>query len=101
MGINVAAMKLDRFADLSASFDGGTITTVPLDWPAGKRLFLNAESRWGQITVTARGDGWQTSAVLAGVEGVRLPVSFDSFSPGTVQLDIELRNAQLYALYWE
>jgi hypothetical protein len=102
-GIGVATMRLDRFAGLEASFDGGSFTTKPLLWPKGKKLFLNANCRWGKIEIemTAPKRRTPVAAVLEGQDGTQLPVKLEPpTNKSPVQFTLKLTNACVYALYW-
>ena len=102
-GISTATLGLDRFASLSASFDGGVFTTRPFLRPADASLFLNADCRWGRIEVevTRRpGEPPVAQTALEHVEGVRLPVDLPGWTPDEpMQLTCRLFNARVYALY--
>ena len=102
-GISTAAIKLDRFASLSASFDGGSFTTRPFLRPPGANLFLNADCRWGRIEIEAirrPGDSPLAHTVLEGAEGVRLPMPLPGWTPDEpMHLTCRLFNARVYALY--
>ena len=104
-GIGIATMKLDRFASLSASFDGGSFTTKPLLWPAGKQLFLNANCRWGTIDVELRTPGAQRPVQAARLEGrdeIKLPVALrPPVGDAPAELTVSMHNAAVYAMYWE
>lgn len=50
MSIGLATLRLDGFASIDASFDGGNITTRPLIL-GGDNLFLNVKSDYGQVLV--------------------------------------------------
>jgi hypothetical protein len=101
-GIGIATMKVDRFASLEASFDGGSFTTRPMRWPRGKSLYINAEARWGTIRID-RATGKETASVhLKAVDGTKVPVPFADRGDGrTFRLRMALSNAKVYALYWE
>lgn len=102
-GIGIASLDLDRFASLSASFDGGSFATRPMRWPRGRRLHVNAQCRWGRIEIAATAQG-RTEALgrvhLEGQDGVRLPVDLPipSDTP-PVTLHFSLHNAAVYAIY--
>ncbi|NKB66552.1 MAG: hypothetical protein GKR89_05790 [Candidatus Latescibacteria bacterium] len=50
MGIGLATLRLDGFASIGASFDGGCLTTRPLVL-GGETLWVNAKADYGQLTV--------------------------------------------------
>ena len=106
--IGLAKLRLDGYVSLSASYDGGSVTTAPV-LPGGDTLHLNAASRWGEIVVEVLGlDG---EPVPGGVslpvsgDGVDLEVRWPEDGPNPlatsdpVQLRFNIRNARLYA-YW-
>ena len=49
-GIGLAMLRLDGFASLAASFDGGRVTTRPFALN-GNELWVNAKADYGQLTV--------------------------------------------------
>lgn len=104
-GIGLATMKVDRFASLEASFDGGSFTTKPMHWPRGKRLYLNAQCRWGKIQIDLRDrSGKQSLAAveLEGLDGTEIPVSLPVVSRSdVVRVRVQLTNARVYAMYWK
>ena len=51
-GIGLATLRIDGFASLSASYDGGRVTTKPFRF-AGSRLLLNAKADFGSVSVEA------------------------------------------------
>jgi len=106
--IGLAKLRLDGYVSLSASYDGGTVTTVPVI-PGASSLHLNAAARWGRITVEVLDQQGQP------IPGARsLPVESDGTdltvrwpapagSPlaakRPIQLRFTLHNARLYS-YW-
>ena len=50
MSIGLATLRLDGFASIDASFDGGSITTRPV-MIGGETLSLNVKSDYGQVLV--------------------------------------------------
>lgn len=104
-GIGLATMKVDRFASLEASFDGGRLTTKPMQWPRGKRLYLNAQCRWGKIRIDLRDGSGTTSLAVAdleGLDGTEIPVPLPAVGGSdTLHVRIELTNARIYAMYWK
>jgi len=50
MSIGLATLRVDGFASVSASYDGGRLTTKPLSC-AGDDLVLNVKSDYGQVYV--------------------------------------------------
>ena len=106
--VGLAKLRVDGYVSLNASFDGGSVTTVPL-LLRGNTLHLNAVSRFGQIVVEILGPNGKP--VPGGVsEPIRangvdlkvrwanaLPTAFSGKTP--VKLRFRLRNARLYS-YW-
>jgi hypothetical protein len=106
--IGLAKLRLDGYVSLGASYDGGSVTTMPV-LPSGSNLHVNAACRWGEILVEVLGpDGKPVHG------GISRPVRGDSTdlavrwpddgpNPLTagepVQLRFKVRNAKLYA-YW-
>ena len=104
--VGLAKLRLDGYVSLSASYDGGSVTSVPVVL-GGDTLYLNAAARFGEIVVEVLGqDG---KAVPSGVskpvtgDGVDLEVCWPAGTPkallagDTVQLRFKIRNARLYA----
>ena len=50
MGIGLATLRLDGFASVSSSYDGGNITMRPLEF-GGEQLSVNVVSDWGELRV--------------------------------------------------
>ena len=80
MGIGLAMLRLDGFASLNASFDGGQVTTWPFAL-AGDELHLNAKADYGQLTVELLDEEWQPipgytaqDCVAIAEDGVVVPV---------------------------
>ena len=104
--IGLARLRLDGFASLGASFDGGTVQTRPFVLPAGE-LHLNVKADHGEVAVEVLDEenrplaGYK-SAPIKGDE-VLLPVTWHaglgltSLAGRTVSLRVTLRNARLYA----
>jgi hypothetical protein len=106
--VGLAKLRLDGYVSLGASYDGGSVTTVPV-LPGAGDLGLNASARFGEIVVEVLGpDG---KLVPGGVsepvtgDGTDLKVSWPDGTPKAlsagdpVQLRFKIRNARLYA-YW-
>ena len=51
MGIGLATLRLDGFASVGASYDGGEITSVAFTVAAGQQLQINAKCDFGEILV--------------------------------------------------
>jgi len=106
--IGLARWRLDGFASLDASFDGGLALTKPLVLPTSN-LRLNIKADYGTAGVDVLGaDG--------SLVAESLPISVDSVSAEVqwknrpaemalrdrpVRLRLRLRNARLYALWFE
>lgn len=58
MSIGLATLRLDGFASIDASYDGGTITTVPFEL-AGAELHVNAKCDFGRISAELLDDGYR------------------------------------------
>ncbi|MFC1525728.1 hypothetical protein ACFL6X_02835 [Candidatus Latescibacterota bacterium] len=100
--MGLAMADRGRLAALEASFDGGTVETVPLTC-SGSRLHLNASARWGRIEVSVLdGDGEALrggEATVAGKDGtdIAVPLKLQGAAISKpVKLRLELRNAQLF-----
>ena len=102
-GIAMAEMKIDRFASLSSSFDSGSFSTKPLLVEPTKKLFVNAESRWGKITIECCHEKKSVySTTIDGKEGVEIPVKIPArYLTKPITLKFKLCNAQIFALYWK
>lgn len=59
MSIGLATLRLDGFASVNASFDGGTITTTPFII-GGDEISLNLKSDYGKVLVECLDEGNQT-----------------------------------------
>jgi hypothetical protein len=106
--IGLAKLRLDGYVSLDASYDGGSVTTVPV-LPGGDSLHLNAAARWGDIVVEVLGpdgepvaggvsepvSGNDTDLIVRWPDGQPNPLA----TGDPVQLRFKLRNARLYA-YW-
>ena len=104
--IGLARIRLDGFASLDASFDGGVIETRSFVVPAGE-LLTNAKADVGELLVQVLGpdgqprEGYRSEPVRA--DGLLLPVKWAGgarladLRGQTISLRLELRNAQLYA----
>ena len=103
-GIGFATIPRDRFVSLSASFDGGVVTTKPLVFQ-GKTLHLNAASRFGEIQVELLGAEGETVAKSTPIreDSLDIPVQWADGSLGSaagpLAAKITLKNAHLYALW--
>jgi hypothetical protein len=49
-GLSLATLRVDGFASLNASYDGGTVTTKPFRF-SGKQLSVNAKADFGRLRV--------------------------------------------------
>lgn len=102
--IGLASIARGRFLGLEASFDGGMVTTTPLQLD-GDSLTLNANARYGRVDVQVLGEdggpieGWQ--ATVEGEDSCAIPVRFsgghlEQLRERAVRLRFRLLNAQLY-----
>ncbi|MEW6753266.1 MAG: hypothetical protein AB1505_20140 [Candidatus Latescibacterota bacterium] len=107
--IGLATLRLDGFASLQASYDGGWVTTRPLA-VEGQDLWLNVKADYGQVRVECQDPA---GGVLPGyalddcvpvqVDGVAAPVRWREdrgigpLGGRAVKLRFELRNARLYS----
>ncbi len=102
--IGFATIKRDRFVALEASFDGGEITTRPLQLK-GKTLHLNAKSDFGDIVVEVLDVNDKLLARSASMQrdSLDIPVEWTTGDTGKpdelVKLRIKLNNARLFALW--
>ena len=106
--VGLARLRVDGYVSLDASFDGGTITTVPVI-PGASRLHLNAVARFGEIVVEvldAQGntvDGGTSIPIRQSGTEIEVAWPNDANSPLEtnlpIQLRFHLRNARLYS-YW-
>ena len=111
MGIGLAMLRLDGFASINASFDGGQITTRPFAL-AGDELWINAKADYGQLTVELLDEEGHPipghtaqDCVAIAEDGVSVPVRWRdgrdlrALREQPVRLRFALNNARLYA-YW-
>lgn len=103
-GIGFASIKRGRFVSLEASFDGGTVTTMPMVF-SGSQLFVNANCRFGSVEISLADEngreipGW--TSTLEGKDNIAIPVTFNpgdfrSFSGQKISFIFKISNAQLY-----
>jgi hypothetical protein len=104
-GIGFASIERDRFVSLQASSEGGVIKTVPVILE-GATLHLNAQSRFGEITVEILEPGTETvlaESAPVKADGLDVPVEWAEGSldaiEGPVVLRITLKNARIYAVW--
>ncbi len=103
--IGLATIKRDRFVSLGASFDGGTLVTKPVKL-AGDTLHINAQSRFGSITIEVLDEQGKVIAESQPVadDALDIPVTWKTGDLRTlrdrpVTLRITLKNALLFALW--
>lgn len=108
MAIGLATLRLDGFASVAASYDGGSFTTRPLV-PQGDRLLVNAVSDYGELRVEAIDDDGKPLAGFAesdcravSVDSVSAEVTWQSrkfaeLREKPVRLRFIMRNARLYS----
>lgn len=106
--IGLAKLRLDGYVSLSASYDGGTVTTVPVI-PGASSLHINAAARWGRITVEVLDQQGQpipgARSLPVEADGTDLTVRWPAptgsplAAKRPIQLRFTLHNARLYS-YW-
>lgn len=105
--IGLASIPQDRFVAVEASFDGGTLTTKPLNF-TGDSLYLNANTAFGKITLRLLDQnnnpipGYETT--LQNTDTLQTPIQFPGKSitqlgAQPIRLQFTLQNAQLYS-FW-
>lgn len=102
----LATLLKDRFVSVEASFDGGSLTTKPLELE-GSRLHVNCNTAFGKMEVEladALGKpiaGYKT--VVEGIDSVDQAIEFDQplgkLASRPVQIKFTLYNAQLYSFF--
>ena len=103
--IGFASIQRDRFVSLSASFDGGQVTTKPMKLDGA--LHLNAKADFGEILVEVLGKDGKPIARSKPVEADALDatVEWDKGDPASTDEPVSLRftlmNALLYAFWCE
>ncbi|HEU5317177.1 MAG TPA: hypothetical protein VFX49_13795 [Chloroflexota bacterium] len=109
MSIGLATMRLDGFASLDASYDGGIVVTTPAQLE-GETLSLNVKGDYGEVRVELldeRGDplsGYsEEECVPVHEDGVAVPVrwrdrtSLAALADRPVKLRFTLKNTRLYS----
>lgn len=102
--IGFATILRDRFVSLDASFDGGTVVTVPVRL-TGATLRLNVESRFGEVLVEVLSSDGAVRAKSLPVAADGLDVAVEWEDGGvegleeSVTLRFALKNARLYAVW--
>jgi hypothetical protein len=107
MAIGLATLRLDGFASMNASFDGGALTTCLFRF-AGEKLIVNVKSDYGKVLVALLDDGDRPlrgftteECVPIQEDGVSVPVAWgtkrlsDLEEPAKIRFT--LRNARLYS----
>lgn len=107
--VGLAKIRVDGFASLDASFDGGEVITSPWQIDGGP-LLLNAKCDYGTIRVELLGEDDQPlpgyaldDCVPVTADGVSVPVSWKDHSDlsaavgKTSRIRFELKNARLYS----
>jgi hypothetical protein len=108
-GLGLATLRLDGFASLDASYDGGRVTTKPFK-THGRQLHVNAKADSGRLRVEALdnsghavpGFGLDDCRVMQ-ADGVNEPIvwkanaSLDSLKDRPIQLRFHLANVRLYS----
>lgn len=102
--IGLAKIKRGRFLALEASYDSGKVVTRPFQF-SGKKLYLNANCRFGEIGVSLRDQKEQViegfQATVSGKDAVEIPVSFaggtlEQLQKQAVKIELTLVNARLF-----
>ena len=109
MSIGLATLRLDGFASVSSSYDGGTLTTRPLDF-GGAQLSLNVVSDYGEARVEILDEKGAAIPGYTAEDCVPLSVdstsarvqwkdrrSLEELSGRAVKLRFHLKNARLYS----
>ncbi|HNZ38551.1 MAG TPA: hypothetical protein PKN69_03375 [Candidatus Latescibacteria bacterium] len=109
MSIGLATLRLDGFASIAASYDGGYITTRPMVL-GGDLLSVNAVSDYGEVRVEILDEKGETipgysaqDCIPVSVDRVEAEVAFrdrrslSEISGRTVKLRFHLKNARLYS----
>ena len=107
--VGLATLRVDGFASLGASFDGGEFITSAWEIDGGQ-LVLNAKSDYGEICVELLDDEEQPlpgysleDCVPVTSDGLDLPVQWKDHQDlagargKTVRLRFQLKNARLYS----
>jgi hypothetical protein len=108
-GFGLATLRLDGFASLDASYDGGRITTKPFR-TQGRQLRVNAKAEAGRLRVEVLDDSGQAlpgfgrdDCRVMQVDRVDEPIgwkanaSLDSLKNRPIQLRFHLENVRLYS----
>lgn len=108
-GIALARLRLDGFAALEASYDGGTATTRPFRF-SGSRLHVNVKSDFGKLRVEVLDDAGNPIAGYGKSDcrpvesdGVHQPVGWKdrddlaALKGRGIRLRFHLENARLYS----
>ena len=109
MSIGLATLRLDGFASIAASYDGGYLTTRPMIL-GGDVLSLNVVSDYGEVRVEILDEKGETlygysaqDCIPVSVDCVEAEVAFrnrrslSEISGRTVKLRFHLKNARLYS----
>lgn len=103
-------LRRDGFASLDAGEVGGTLTTRPVKF-AGKRLFVNAAAKDGELTAEVVDERGNTMKGLSSADCVAVRAdktkqavtwkerSLDAAAGQTVRLRFHLKNARLFS-FW-
>lgn len=102
--IGLAKVKRGRLLSLEAGFDSGYLRTRPFYFE-GSKLFLNANTRYGLITVHLYDENSKSipngEVIITGRDEVDIPVEFANLDltplkGKPIKMKITLENAQLY-----
>jgi hypothetical protein len=89
-------LRLDGFASLAASFDGGRVTTRPFALN-GNELWVNPKVDYGELTVELLDGEEKPTPRCMAEDGVAIPVRWRADGGQPVRLRYVLNNAWLYA----
>jgi hypothetical protein len=108
-GLSLATLRVDGFASLGASYDGGIVTTKPFRF-TGKSLRVNVKSEFGKLIVEALDE--QGTPIAGFAQADCVPVRADSIDQGVgwkeqpdlrpladrvIRLRFHLENARIYS----
>lgn len=109
MAIGMATLRLDGFASMSASYDGGWMQTRPLAF-AGDNLSINVVSDYGEVHVEVLDEAGKPipgytreDCIPVALDSIDAPVTWKDrasvaeLAGRTVKLRFHLRNARLYS----
>jgi hypothetical protein len=108
-GLGLAMLRVDGFASLQASYDGGLATTKPLQF-TGSVLSINTKADFGQISAEVQDEAGRPIAGFAHADCQPVQLdrvdcavqwkdrsSMESLRGRAVRLQFSLKNARLYS----